>query len=617
MRLRRGVMAACLVLAIPALATLAGSGCRCGARRRAPRAGSGPAVVIVDPDDVARKPTVDEVEPNDEVGKAQALPNDHEVGGALASASDVDVYKVTIKKAGILRATVSGVSGVDLVLEALSAEGKRLARVDNSGEGGGEILVNFAVAPGEHFFRVRWASSKKYDKKKKKKRRRRRKEKDNEPESKDKGTFGVWPKGAKYRIGYDVRAREEGEELEPNWKKSLASTLELGGEAVGYLGWHTDTDWYRVDISAREAGTLIRAELDGVDDVSAQLSIYDAAGKLVQRRWGYRGAPIALVNIKLPDDAKALYAVVRCYRQANVESRYSLRVSAVQPLGLTEIEPNDSVGKATSLSPGKAVAGILADLQDRDLYSLAETGAVQVVVAPPLQVDVALALVDSAGKVQWEVNSAGAGQPEVLPVAFAAAPGRYIRVRAVKGSEGDATSPYRLVVRARGAGPWEREPNATKDEPTPWSGSTPMRGFIHPKGDVDVYAMTAGAETLSFSLEPDKTSGAESPALTLELLDSGGIVLSKAAASSAGATVQLAHAVTKGERYFVRVAGKDGSSSATREYRLSLGAGSTPAAPPAPTPTPTPRTPAPASGSGSSVDLRGKVAPAGAAKTKK
>jgi hypothetical protein len=514
-----------LIAALPA--------CRCGQQEQA-RKGR-PTVVVVDPDEVGRPAPLPEVEPNDTPKQAQVLKRDVWVEGTLASEKekgDRDFYRVEVDEKGVLQATLGGAKGLDLVLEAWSAKRERLARVNNHKEGEGEVLINLGVDKGITYLLVREA----------------------------KGRTGP----ARYRLRYLLRPLEEGEEREPNWKATLATPLAVGGEAVGYLGWHTDNDWYRVELKDLAPEVRLRVEYDGLDEVRAGLSVRSESGALLQERWGAAGEAIALPNLAFTG-ASLVYVVVRCQYTANVESRYSLRVLSSLPPGSTEAEPNDKPATANELTFGKAMAGILADAQDRDLYTIKVTKptAVRILVAPPLTLDAALALVDDEGKVIWEVDDGGPREAELLPVLWIRPPHAMIQVWAPKRGNVSTIAPYHVSAEALAEGQWEHEPNNSVALATTWGADqTQVAGFIHPKKDVDLYRVTAKGDRLRFSTTP-----VPKIKLRLELLDAAGAAKAVSTSDAAG-TIQLDAQVEAGTEYFLRVSDTSGFSNSREEYRI-------------------------------------------------
>ncbi len=545
-----GVVVAGLIAAV--LVVRAGGCGKGGGSAEAGKGGGG--VVVVDPDEVGRPPATPEEEPNDTATQAQELPPDRAVEGTLAEkpGGDRDWYRIEIKAPKqILTATVTGVAELDLVLEAFGTGGsgaapaparrsraaaathrpERLVRINNSKVGEGEVLVNLAPAPGTTYLLVR--------------------------EAKGQGSAG------RYRISYALRAAEEGEEREPNWKAPLATPLALEGEAVGYLGWVRDDDWYRVDLSALAAGARIRVEFDGLDEVRANLSLRSAAGAVLQERWGGAGEGITLANLAAAEGQKELFVVVRSQYTFNVESRYSVRVASAVPPGLTEAEPNDKPAAATTVPLGSPIAGLLGDTHDRDLYAIKieKAAVLRAQVTVPLNLDAALALVDETGATLWEVDAGGAREPEVLPAFLAKPPRVLLQVRAPKAGSVSSVAPYHLKVEALPEGGWEQEPNSSQAAATPWPAElAELRGFLHPKGDVDWYRVDAGGEKLTLQVEAPKLK------LKLELLALDGSKLASATTDAAG-KARLEAATAAGTAVLLKV--EDAGAPNPREsYRL-------------------------------------------------
>jgi hypothetical protein len=564
------------ILAILALVFPA---CTCGRRGGGPQIGGGSAVTVVDPDEVGRPAPDAEHEPNNSAKQAQELPPERGIEGSLTE-NDRDWYKVTIAAppaaatphvapapapgppAGapapapatrpasapaarplppvhILSATLSGVADADLVLEAWNEspargggtpKGERLVHIDNSGAGEGEVLKNLAVEKGVIYLLVREAKGR--------------------------------PTAGRYRLTFGLRPAEEGEEREPNWKASTASPLLLEGEAVGYLGWKTDNDWYRVEVEGLERSARLRVEFDGLDEVRASLSLRTAKGVL-QERSGAPGEAIALANLAVTEGQKELFVVLRTQSTFNVESRYSLRVVSSVPPGATEAEPNDRADQATPVTPGTPIAGLLGDTHDRDLYSVKVTapGVLRVEVIPPLSLDAALAVVGEAGKVLWEVDAGPAREPEVLPYVAVSPPRALFQVRAPKAASVSPVSPYQLRVTSLSeAGSVEREPNNDLSAATPWpAASEQMVGTIHPRGDVDWYRVAVVGDRLKLR--------AECPRLTLKLELFGADAAPKAAAQAdAAGTARLDVPAEAGSELLLKVS--EASGKLARPYRL-------------------------------------------------
>ncbi|PID38331.1 MAG: hypothetical protein CSA24_00900 [Deltaproteobacteria bacterium] len=560
-------------LLVCAALTLGGvAGCRCasGGAGQAKSKRKNPAVVVVDPSEQAAP--VAEREPNDDRAGAMPLEAETTLRARIASGKDVDWYKVELKgdKPQVLSAKVSVEGKLDVVLSASDASGRFLVKVNNSGPGEGERLVNLMASPGTLYLRVaRAIGAKSRTRKRRRKGRKLVKAPAEAPKPVEQGDYAL-------RFGW--RTPEAGEEREPNWKRSLASELALGEEAVGYFGWRTDTDWYRVTLSRTDIAPTdrLRVELDGVDGVWSSLSVYDSRLKLIQRRRGRPGEVIVLPHLLRPAGDQ-IFAVVRCGRTFNTEARYSLRVSAEPAAGATEIEPNDRITRATALEVGQPQKGVLADTYDRDVFALkiAQPGLLRATVTPPLALDVAIAIIDGMGKVVKEVDDAGPGKPEVLTSYLVRPPVAYLRLRARKPRDVDPVGSYRLFAQVTAPGASEREPNSTLAQATPWiAGWAEVTGHLYPRNDVDTFVLPAEIPpntTLALS-PPDEVK------TKLEVLVDGKVRSQTTAVDQRGQLTLQVDEADVNKRIVVRITAISGSNAA-KPYRLSRQSG---AASPAP-----------------------------------
>ena len=520
--------------------TLCPFGCTCDQKGESRRR-SKPPVVVIDPDEVDQPRPVAEKEPNDSPKQAQDLSRDTRVEGKMGFTEGVkgdrDWYRVKVgEEKQILKAALSGVTGLDLILEAWNSKRERLVRVNNSKEGEGEVLVNLAVDKGTYYLLVREA----------------------------KGRFAE----GSYSLSTSLRAQEEGEEREPNYKASLATPMTLDKESVGYLGWHTDTDWFRLELPVLTPAARLRVEYDGLDDVRANLSIRNAAGLILQERWGGPGEGIALPNMALAERGQPLYVVLRCKNHFNVESRYALRAVSAVPMGFAEAEPNDAPVNATPIVLGKSFSGILADTQDRDVFSvkLSQAAMIRVHVTPPLGLDVALAMLSDDGEVIWEVDEGGERGAEMLPVLWARPPRALFQVRAPRQQSVSSVSPYHLTVEMLGDTNWEHEPNNIMAKASPWSNDLiPMKGFIYPRNDVDFYRVSSRSEHLRLIV--DAVPGLK---LRLQLFDLSGtsVAISGPPVAQGEGTIRLEATVQAGREYVLQVSDTAGGANGRAEYHL-------------------------------------------------
>jgi hypothetical protein len=141
----------------PAVALLLGiAACRGGGKQH--REGSAaPVEVVNQPIDGrgAAGPTGDEIEPNDGVDNATPLALGATMRGRIDPDSDVDHYRIDVGQAGALAVMLSGVEGVDLVLEIEDSSGNVIAKSDRGAARIKEGVPNLGVTPGRYTAVVR------------------------------------------------------------------------------------------------------------------------------------------------------------------------------------------------------------------------------------------------------------------------------------------------------------------------------------------------------------------------------------------------------------------------------------------------------------------------------
>jgi hypothetical protein len=498
------------------------------------RGDAGAAVVLVDrdaspaPADAAPAlPTVDEREPNDTLPQAQPLEPGRAVRGFMhasqAKRGDVDLYRLTLPVAAapgapgappvppptprfapfpglarglgsqpasqpaprpaqvdrtLVAVQLTGVPGVDLVLEVLDGNGELLLGVNDGKAGAGESIPNLGLAAGTYYVRVRQLGKK-----------------------------PVADETHPYLLTVTAGPLGPGEEIEPNDKPAWATELLPGAEVTGFLGWRKDEDWYRVPLTASpEAGTL-RVDYQGVAGVAASVTVVDSIQTKIAEAKGGRGERVALRNVALKQGEPAVFVVLRSLGGRSAELRYSLRVAIDLPGEPTEIEPNDDRAHATPLAgAGGALAGYLAAPGDVDWFRLTSDAPVlaRVEVTCPERVDLKLAVHDQNGVELGRVDEGGRREPEVLvnvPVKGTV----FVRVY---GRPGDANpdEPYRLTWKLEpDDGTVEHEPNNTPAQANPLPPAGVVQGTIYPRGDADLFRLNAPpdrAATLRATIGP-------------------------------------------------------------------------------------------------------------------
>ena len=114
------------------------------------------------PTSVSKQPLVDEKEPDGDVAHAQPMEPQKGIRGTL-TANDVDVFSWMDPNPprdmggfDTLRVELTGVPGIDLAVDVLDGDGKRLTTGNDGGPGEYEVVPNVAVEPAHtYYLRVR------------------------------------------------------------------------------------------------------------------------------------------------------------------------------------------------------------------------------------------------------------------------------------------------------------------------------------------------------------------------------------------------------------------------------------------------------------------------------
>jgi len=267
----------------------------------------------------------------------------------------------------------------------------------------------------------------------------------------------------KYRLVVKLAALEPGAEVEPDDTVPTANELALPGEAIGYLGWKKDQDFYRLPTAGLAEGSVIAADLDPVPGVSAKLALLDATARTLSEAHGRRGERVALRNVLVPAGAAQVYLVAAADFGWSADQRYALRVRAELQKQGAEVEPNDDVAHAQVVADGNTVQGYLGR-GDVDLfrYAASAPAVLAVEIVPPERASLKLELSNDAGVVLVRGKPAGKGARAPLRASLPLPSGSVlIRVIAGRG-EGNPDEPYRLTVTSR---PIEADGGAPTPDP--------------------------------------------------------------------------------------------------------------------------------------------------------
>jgi hypothetical protein len=461
----------------------------CNHRKPLPMRGDlGPAVEVVEADrrrpDVPKQPLVDEKEPDDDVARAQPMEPQKGIRGTLGP-KDVDVFSWMDPGApsdlggfDYARVELTGVPGVDLALDVLDGDGKRLISVNDGGPGEPEVIPNVGVDPAHtYYFRVHQAAH---------------------------AAGEAAATGAQaYELTVASWKAAAGDEREPDDDLAHATPVKLSsgtsGEVSGFFGRKRDEDWLSLSLAgvpAKDGRAILRLELAPATDVAPSIKVL-AGKELFAEARGAKNDELRLRNVGVETAAGAVAIAVRAVDGRSADARWLLRVGLEPPLDGAEREPNNDVAHATTLTLQGGTAALAGFLWpgDADVYRVAG-------VPPDAQlafdvdgvdkVDLKLERLGADGKAWVRADDAGVGQGERLPPARAGE--ALVRVSA-RARDTAFDAPYRLTATVAAPAPdEEREPNDGPSTATPWlPGAAAMHGWLAPRGDQDWYAFTATA----------------------------------------------------------------------------------------------------------------------------
>jgi hypothetical protein len=446
----------------------------------------GPAVEVVEPDkrapDRPKLPLVDEKEPDNDVAHAQPMEPGKGVRGTIV-AKDVDVFSWMDPSAprdmggfDYARVELSGVPGIDLALDVLDGDGKRMMTVNDGGPGEPEVIPNVGVDPAHtYYLRVHEAGVPKGD-----------------AEHTYELTVQAWPATA-------------GDEREPNDDVAHATAIALSngaaGDASGFFGRKRDEDWLSLSLAgvpAKDNRAVLRLELAPAAEVASSLKVTAPDGKTVfAEARGAKNDELRLRNVGIDTAAGAVALALRAVEGRSPDARWVLRMGVEPPLDGAEREPNNDVAHATPMTLQGGTAQLAGFLWpgDADVY--------KVVGVPPEaqlsfdvdgvdKVDLKLERLGADGKAWVRADDAPVGQGELLPPAKAGE--ALVRVSG-RARDTAFDAPYRLTATMTQPPPdEEREPNDGPTTATPWlPGSPTMKGRLAPRGDEDWFSFTATA----------------------------------------------------------------------------------------------------------------------------
>jgi serine/threonine-protein kinase len=195
-----------------------------------------------------------EHEPNNTPAQANRIASGRPIKGQIGKRlgleeSDRDCFGLRVKgpAAEVLRAEVSGLPNMELVLEVFDSTGKKIAEADNGSVGDGELIPNLRLMPGEHYIAVRqvWVAGR--------------------PAMENVSDY--------YTLTATWKPLEPGRESEPDDTPAQALPIAIGTTMRGTLARADDVDYY----VARGSGGALAGEVSGIPGVDLRVVVLPAS----------------------------------------------------------------------------------------------------------------------------------------------------------------------------------------------------------------------------------------------------------------------------------------------------------------------------------------------------
>ncbi len=274
---------------------------------------------------------------------------------------------------------------------------------------------------------------------------------------------------------------------------------------------------------AQDAGTVLppeppsvalKIDLSAVEGVRPELSVLSAAEAPLFTLRGKEGEALSLRNIGVRANDRVVYVVVKgswvgtgkeARRTFSATAPYTLTVTQEEAGANAELEPNDELYKATSLTAGGYREGFLSPKGELDHFVLktAEPVLAKVELSGVERLDLVLSMVEppqgdgEKETVLLRANDGAVKEPERLNnVACSGScwfrvegASRKVEGKWVKDFE-NAEQPYRISISTvPDNGGEEREPNNTAERGQDLTPGKAVRGTVFPVKDTDFYRL--------------------------------------------------------------------------------------------------------------------------------
>jgi hypothetical protein len=479
-----------------------------------------------------------EVEPNDNLGQANAVVLADPMRGTFGYAGDVDFYKIAVTTPGRLRCSITNPpSNIRAQIALYSRHADYLYVTASAVNDGDDVHVTYDVTePGTYFIRLN--------------------DRDNHIAA-DPYTFT-----ATFTPIVDA--------YEPNNELGQA-TLVTATTMSGTLFDRSDVDFYRIYAAA---GATLRIHVDSPAEMRTALALYspDLDYMYVTGQAVNPGDPVTVEHTV--SVAGLYYIQLRDAQGLAHMTPYTLSVTGGNPGYVpawtpvtVEVEDNGRIGKANDIDVGNAISGTIAPAGDKDWFRLNASTVGQLTIsldAVPAELQLRFALHNSSG------GHLLSGQPTNIGGKFAISydvtpPGVfYLRLDdtdSQRTSGGIYTFSTALVAVND---PYE--PNDNYGDATPLSQLNRVSAYIFKTGDEDWYRVTTtAANPLQFILS-DLPSNITPDAAIYNA--SKEYLAGKTGA--AGMDMELAYTLPGPGTYYIRIRDGGNDNASTAPYTMTI-----------------------------------------------
>jgi hypothetical protein len=352
-------------------------------------------------------------------------------------------------------------------------------------------------------------------------------------------------KSMKYEFSYHVSEPPLAVEVESN--DSLETANEINSEITrGYYNNalsndEVEKDFYSIDLPEKKK-YRVSVKLSGVAEIDSILRMYSGSGDLLQiEDSGISGEPENIFSYGFDGPGKVYFSVNAKDYKVSEASYYELKVTVDEYEEKFELEPNNTVTRATSIAVNQ-IFGDFSTSDDVDYYKYFnnsfESIKFGVEVLTNSNIDVILEIFPLASSQSLLINDSGPGSSEGI-ANYHIKPLETVYIKVSTGNthgSGAYTLNTSMEIFEDG---FEKEPNNTPKAANTIFIDKPVMAYISPKDDQDWFKIKI-PDQLRISIDLENPSFCRA---SLAILDSKGNKTDGKTASSMGDKISLSSIV--------------------------------------------------------------------------